>query len=220
MRLLEIGSSVVFTIPLFGGIPITETIVVEWIIMAVLILGAAVVTKGWKLVPEGAQNVVELMVEGFNKFVEGALGEHWRDYAPYLGTVAAFLILANTISIFGLTPPTKDISTTSALAIMSITTVIIASIRARGLKGYVKHFFKSPINLFINVLDLFTRPLSLAARLFGNIFAAVTIMELIERAVPIVVPAVFSLYFDLFDGLLQMLVFVFLTMLYIEEAIE
>ncbi|UZQ83639.1 hypothetical protein OEI98_000744 [Thermoanaerobacter sp. RKWS2] len=49
---MEIGSSVVFTIPLFGGIPITETIVVEWIIMAVLILGAAVVTKGWKLVPE------------------------------------------------------------------------------------------------------------------------------------------------------------------------
>jgi len=62
--------------------------------------------------------------------------------------------------------------------------------------------------------------LSLAARLFGNIFAAVTIMGLIERAVPIVLPAVFSIYFDLFDGLLQMLVFVFLTMLYIQEAIE
>jgi len=217
---VEIEPLVVFTIPLFGGIPITMTVVVEWIIMAVLIVAAVVVTKGWKLVPEGTQNVVELMVEGFNKFVEGALGEHWRDYTPYLGTVAAFLILANTISIFGLTPPTKDISTTSALAIMSITIVIIASIRARGFKGYVKYFFKSPINLFVNVLDLFTRPLSLAARLFGNIFAAVTIMELIERAVPIVVPAVFSLYFDLFDGLLQMLVFVFLTMLYIEEAIE
>ncbi|KHO61165.1 ATP synthase F0F1 subunit A [Thermoanaerobacter sp. YS13] len=217
---MEIEPSVVFTIPLFGGIPITMTVVVEWIIMAVLIVAAVVVTKGWKLVPEGTQNVVELMVEGFNKFVEGALGEHWRDYTPYLGTVAAFLILANTISIFGLTPPTKDISTTSALAIMSITIVIIASIRARGFKGYVKYFFKSPINLFVNVLDLFTRPLSLAARLFGNIFAAVTIMELIERAVPIVIPAVFSLYFDLFDGLLQMLVFVFLTMLYIEEAIE
>ncbi|MBE3591940.1 MAG: F0F1 ATP synthase subunit A [Thermoanaerobacter sp.] len=220
---MEIGSSVVFTIPLLGGIPITETIVVEWIIMAVLILGAAVGTKGWKLVPESAQsaqNVVELMVEGFNKFVEGALGEHWRNYAPYLGTVAAFLTLSNTISIFGLTPPTKDFSTTSALAIMSITTVVIASIRAKGFTGYLKYFFKSPINLFINVLDLFVRPLSLAARLFGNIFAAVIIMELIEKAVPIVVPAVFSLYFDLFDGLLQMLVFVFLTMLYIEEAIE
>jgi F-type H+-transporting ATPase subunit a len=210
----------VFTIPLFGGIPVTMTVVVEWIIMAVLIVAASAVTKGWKLVPEGTQNMVELIIEGFNKFVENSLGEYWKDYTPYLGTVAAFLILANTISIFGLAPPTKDISATSALALMSIITVVIATIRARGVKGYAKYFFKSPINFFINVLDLFTRPLSLATRLFGNIFAAVTIMGLIERAVPIVLPAVFSIYFDLFDGLLQMLVFVFLTMLYIQEAIE
>ncbi|ADD01923.1 MULTISPECIES: F0F1 ATP synthase subunit A [Thermoanaerobacter] len=217
---MQIQSPVVFTIPLFGGIPVTMTVVVEWIIMAVLIVAASAVTKGWKLVPEGTQNMVELIIEGFNKFVENSLGEYWKDYTPYLGTVAAFLILANTISIFGLAPPTKDISATSALALMSIITVVIATIRARGVKGYAKYFFKSPINFFINVLDLFTRPLSLATRLFGNIFAAVTIMGLIERAVPIVLPAVFSIYFDLFDGLLQMLVFVFLTMLYIQEAIE
>jgi len=217
---VQIQSPVVFTIPLFGGIPVTMTVVVEWIIMAVLIVAASAVTKGWKLVPEGTQNMVELIIEGFNKFVKNSLGDYWKDYTPYLGTVAAFLILANTISIFGLAPPTKDISATSALALMSIVTVVIASIRARGVKGYAKYFFKSPINFFINVLDLFTRPLSLAARLFGNIFAAVTIMGLIERAVPIVLPAVFSIYFDLFDGLLQMLVFVFLTMLYIQEAIE
>jgi len=217
---VQIQSPVVFTIPLFGGIPVTMTVVVEWIIMAVLIVAASAVTKGWKLVPEGTQNMVELIIEGFNKFVKNSLGDYWKDYTPYLGTVAAFLILANTISIFGLVPPTKDISATSALALMSIVTVVIASIRARGVKGYAKYFFKSPINFFINVLDLFTRPLSLAARLFGNIFAAVTIMGLIERAVPIVLPAVFSIYFDLFDGLLQMLVFVFLTMLYIQEAIE
>jgi len=217
---VQIQSPVVFTIPLFGGIPVTMTVVVEWIIMAVLIVATSAVTKGWKLVPEGTQNMVELIIEGFNKFVKNSLGDYWKDYTPYLGTVAAFLILANTISIFGLAPPTKDISATSALALMSIVTVVIASIRARGVKGYAKYFFKSPINFFINVLDLFTRPLSLAARLFGNIFAAVTIMGLIERAVPIVLPAVFSIYFDLFDGLLQMLVFVFLTMLYIQEAIE
>jgi len=217
---LEIGSPVVFTIPIFGGIPVTETVVVEWIVMAVLIIGSALLTRGWQLVPSGVQNVVELIVDGFNKFVESALGDHWKDYAPYLGTVAAFLTIANTISIFGLTPPTKDFSTTSALAIMSIVTVIIASLRARGFFGFLKHFFKSPIDLFINLLDLFVRPLSLAARLFGNIFGAVVIMELIERAVPVVLPAFLSIYFDLFDGLLQMLVFVFLTMLYIEEAIE
>ncbi|AIS51826.1 ATP synthase F0 subcomplex A subunit [Thermoanaerobacter kivui] len=217
---MEIEPSVVFTIPLFGGIPVTMTVVVEWIIMAVLIIASLIVTKGWKLVPEGTQTVVEVAIDSFNKFVENSLGNHWKEYAPYLGTVALFLIVANTIGIFGFPPPTKDLSTTSALAIMSITTVIIASIRARGIKGFAKSFFKSPIDFFIQMLDLFTRPLSLAARLFGNILAATTIMELISKAVPIVVPAVFSLYFDLFDGFLQMLVFVFLTMLYIEEAIE
>ena len=132
---MQIQSPVVFTIPLFGGIPVTMTVVVEWIIMAVLIVATSAVTKGWKLVPEGTQNMVELIIEGFNKFVKNSLGDYWKDYTPYLGTVAAFLILANTISIFGLAPPTKDISATSALALMSIVTVVIASIRARGVKG-------------------------------------------------------------------------------------
>lgn len=212
---------VVFKIPIFGGIPITITVVVEWIIMAILIIVSLLVTRGWKLIPTKTQNIVEMAIDGLNKFVEDALGEHWREYAPYLGTVALFLILANTIDLFGFPPPTKDISTTSALAIMSISTVVIASIRAKGVKGYAKSFFEPmPLVFPMKVLDMFTRPLSLAARLFGNIIAAVIIMELISKVVPIVIPAVFSIYFDLFDGLLQMLVFVFLTLLYIEEAVE
>lgn len=218
---MDIEPLVVFKIPIFGGIPVTITVVVEWIIMAILVIVSLLVTRGWKLIPDKTQNIVEMSIGGLNKFVEDALGEHWREYAPYLGTVALFLILANTIDLFGFPPPTKDISTTSALAIMSISTVVIASIRAKGIKGYAKSFFEPmPIVFPMKVLDMFTRPLSLAARLFGNIIAAVIIMELISKVVPIVIPAVFSIYFDLFDGLLQMLVFVFLTMLYIEEAVE
>ena len=66
----------------------------------------------------------------------------------------------------------------------------------------------------------FTRPLSLCMRLFGNVLGAFVIMELIKIVVPVFLPAVFSLYFDLFDGLLQAYVFVFLTSMYISEAIE
>ncbi len=72
----------------------------------------------------------------------------------------------------------------------------------------------------INILEVFTKPLSLCMRLFGNIIAAFTIMELIKAVVPYVLPMVFSLYFDLFDGLLQAYIFVFLTALYIQEAVE
>jgi F-type H+-transporting ATPase subunit a len=72
----------------------------------------------------------------------------------------------------------------------------------------------------MNILELAIRPLSLCMRLFGNIIGATVIMELLKMVVPIIVPAAFSLYFDIFDGLIQAYVFVFLTSLYIKEAVE
>lgn len=125
------------------------------------------------------------------------------------------------IGMFGFKAPTKDINVTATLAIMSIILVQIAGIRAHGFKGWLKKFTK-PVGIVLpfNILDLVTRPLSLCMRLFGNVLGAFVIMELIEFCVPVVLPMVFSLYFDIFDGLLQAYVFVFLTSLYIKEAVE
>ena len=72
----------------------------------------------------------------------------------------------------------------------------------------------------INILEVFIRPLSLCMRLFGNVLGAFVIMELVELVIPVGVPAILSLYFDFFDGLIQAYVFVFLTSLYIAEAVE
>ncbi len=72
----------------------------------------------------------------------------------------------------------------------------------------------------INILEVVTKPLSLCMRLFGNVIGAFVIMALLEHVVPIGIPMVFSLYFDFFDGLLQAYVFVFLTGLYLTEAVE
>ena len=72
----------------------------------------------------------------------------------------------------------------------------------------------------INVMEVFIRPLSLCMRLFGNVLGAFVIMELIKMVIPVGVPLVFSFYFDIFDGLIQAYVFVFLTSLFIKEAIE
>ena len=77
-----------------------------------------------------------------------------------------------------------------------------------------------PIILPINILELFIKPLSLCMRLFGNVLGAFVIMELLKLVVPAVVPVVFSLYFDIFDGLIQAYVFVFLTGLFMKEAME
>ena len=104
---------------------------------------------------------------------------------------------------------------------MSIVLVEAAGIRARTVKGWLKSFTK-PVAIVtpINILEVFTRPLSLCMRLFGNVLGSFVIMELIKMVVPYVLPAVLSLYFDLFDGILQAYVFVFLTGLYIQDAIE
>ena len=110
---------------------------------------------------------------------------------------------------------------TAALALMSIILIEYAGIHRKGVKRWFKSFAE-PIALIapINVLELVIKPLSLCMRLFGNVLGAFVIMELIKEVVPMVVPVAFSLYFDIFDGFIQAYVFVFLTSLYIGEAIE
>ena len=72
----------------------------------------------------------------------------------------------------------------------------------------------------INVMEIFIRPVSLCMRLFGNILGGFVVMELIKGVIPVIVPIPFSLYFDVFDGLIQAYVFVFLTSLFIKEQVE
>jgi F-type H+-transporting ATPase subunit a len=222
---------IVFTIRLFGlKIPVTDAVVVMWIIMAVMILLAVVFARKFTSVPGKKQNAVEMIVEMINNIVKDAIGEHhWKAFAPYLGTVMLFLIFANTVSIFNvipgegfkLRPPTRNINVTACLAVMSIIMVIYAGIRYKRVSGWLKSFVEPiPLMLPFKILDYGIKPLSLALRLFGNILGAFIVMELIYVAMPPVVPAALSLYFDLFDGILQAYVFMFLTSLYIAEVLE
>lgn len=231
-RLVEaMEPRIMFTIKLFGlNIPVTDVVVVMWVIMAIMILLAVVFARKFTSVPGKKQNVVEMIVEMINNIVKDAIGEHhWKAFAPYLGTVMLFLIFANTISIFNvipgeafkLRPPTRNINVTACLAVMSIVMVIYAGIRFKGVGGWLKSFVEPiPLMLPFKILDYGIKPLSLALRLFGNILGAFIVMELIYVAMPPVVPAALSLYFDLFDGILQAYVFMFLTSLYIAEVLE
>lgn len=218
----ELECETVFTIPLFGGIDVSESVVVTWIIMAILILAAIILTRNMKLDHiSKRQAVAELIVTKLTGMVEGMIGPEGRVYVPYLTTVLLYIGVSNIIGLFGMKSPTKDLNVTIALALMSIVLVEAAGIYHHGVKKWL-HKFTEPIAIVtpINVLEVFTRPLSLCMRLFGNVLGAFVIMELIKMLVPVFLPAVFSLYFDLFGGLLQAYVFVFLTSLYISEAIE
>jgi F-type H+-transporting ATPase subunit a len=215
----ELNCETVFTI---GNIDISEAVVVTWIIMAFVVVVSILLTRNLKVEHPGrGQLMLEQAVTWVQGVGEGIVGEEGKRYAPYLTSVLIYLGIANLIGILGFKPPTKDMNVTAAMAIMSIFLIEFAGIRKKGLKKWLKDFTE-PVLLVtpINILEIFIKPLSLCMRLFGNVLGAFVIMKLIECILPVGLPIVFSLYFDLFDGLIQAYVFVFLTGLFIKEAME
>ncbi|MBP5579310.1 MAG: F0F1 ATP synthase subunit A [Ruminococcus sp.] len=212
-----------FTIHLFGlDIPIADSCVVTWVIMAVLVLLSILLTRKLKKVPTGSQCILEGVMDWLDALFVDILGEKGRRYIPILETFILYIGISNIIGIFGFVPPTKDVNVTAALAGMAIILVQATFIIEKGPVKWLKSFL-NPINL----LDLVTRPLSLCMRLFGNILGAFVVMELVKlpfkavMGVPAIgLPVIFSAYFDIFDGLLQAYIFVFLTSLYMSEAME
>ena len=218
----ELQNPIVFTIPVLDGIPVSQSVVVSWIVMAVLIAASLLLTCRLKVRGPGRiQAGLEMAVEFLNQFAVSNMGERGSRFAPYLGTVGLYIFLCNVIGVFGLAPPTKDINVTAALAVMSALLIYGAQFRYRGLAGGLKKFAEPmPILLPINLMEIVIRPLALCMRLFGNILGAFIIMELVKMLVPVVVPVPLSLYFDLFDGGIQAVVFVFLTALFTGESIK
>ena len=190
--------------------------------MAVLVLLSIILVRNLKVENPGKkQLVLETIITTFNNLFKGVIGEAGMKYVPYLITVILYIGMANIMGVFGFKPPTKDLNVPASLAIMSIILVQVAGIRGKGTKGWVKSFAE-PVAIVapLNVLELVIKPLSLCMRLFGNVLGAFVIMELLKMILPVGLPVVFSLYFDIFDGLLQAYVFVFLTSLYIDEITE
>ncbi len=218
----ELNCETVFTIPILGGIPIYESVLVTWIIMAFVFLLCICVTRNLKVeTPGKGQIVLESAVSGLYNFFKGVMSEDCYRYIPYLMAVAVYIAIANLIGVLGFKPPTKDINVTAALSVMSIILIEFAGFRQKGMKKWLKSFAEPvPVVLPINILEVFIRPLSLCMRLFGNILGSFVIMELLKLVCPLFLPSVFSLYFDFFDGLIQAYVFVFLTALFIKEAVE
>ncbi|MDR1507237.1 MAG: F0F1 ATP synthase subunit A [Treponema sp.] len=228
----------VFTIRFAGlEIPVTETVVITWVVMAVLVAVSILVTRNLKTIPSGVQSLFEAGIEFLESFSKQYFGRRAGLYGPYIGTVFLFLLAANVVPaltpaaagfggrvfepLFEIKPPARDINFTAALAVMSILIVLAGGLKARGLKGWFKNLLHPvPIMLPFNILDYVIRPSSLCLRLFGNMLGGFIIMQLIGAVVPVFLPPVFSLYFDFFDGLIQALVFSFLTTLFLSEAVE
>ncbi len=224
----------VFTIQLFGlSIPISDTILMSWIVIAILGIGAWALTRRMKEIPGKTQAAVEWAVSFIDDFAEQNMGHHGKPWAPFLGALGLFILTANLLPAFtpvggfGFEPPfvikplTRDINVTAGLAVMIVLTVLLSGLRYKGPVGWFKKLFKPvPFMVIFNLLEYGIRPLSLSLRLFGNILGAYVLMQLIEMIMPVFLPPVFGLYFDFFDGVIQAVIFVYLSTVYIAEAIE
>lgn len=218
----ELQTETAFTIPIFGGIDIPESVAVTWVIMALLVIASALLTRNFSLEhPSKRQIILEGAISWLYRFFGDILGENGKRYVPWLSTVIIYIGCANMTGLIGLKPPTKDLNVTAGLAIMSIVLIEYSGFHVKGAKGFIKSFAEPmPILAPINILELFIKPLSLCMRLFGNVLGAFVVMELIKIVIPAFLPVPFSMYFDIFDGLIQAYVFVFLTSLFMKEAME
>ena len=211
-----------FTIPLFGGIPIYDSVAVTWVIMAALVLLSKILVRNLRVEDPGkAQLFLESSIGFLRDFFLDLVGEEGKNYIPYLISTAVFIGAANLIGIVGFVPPTKDLNMTAALAVISIAVIEYAGFHKKGARGFLKSFAEPvAVILPIKILEIFIRPISLCMRLFGNVLGSFVVMELIKLVVPVIIPIPFSFYFDIFDGVIQAYVFVFLTALFIKEQLD
>lgn len=218
---MEFGVKTMFYL---GQIPITETVVNTWIIMAVLVIGSMVVTKKFRTAaPQDklgtTEHVVELLVDGLYGFIGETMGKKGMKFAPYISTLLIFLVVANLIGLIGFRPPTADVNTTFGLATISFILIQGTGLRSKGGWGYIKGLFEPfPFMFPLNVISEISTPISMAFRLFGNILGGMIIMALLYRVAPIVIPVFPHIYFDLFSGVIQAFIFTMLTMVFVSMA--
>ncbi len=207
---------------------ITTTHINTWIVMAALIVIALIVRiklKNFKEVPESKfQNIVELLIETLSNFTASTMGEKNRNFAYFYGPMFLFILLSNLSGLVGLRPPTADIATTLALGLTTFFMIHGYGVKAKG-PGYFKGFLEPmPLLLPLNIVGELATPISLSFRLFGNILGGTIIMGLYYAMMPLVLriglPAIFHLYFDVFAGALQTLIFVMLSMTFVSSAMD
>ncbi len=204
-----------------GGIPITETVFISWVIMGVMVGGGFALTRRLRRTPTGVQSVLELLVKGLISLVTMTMGRDKLGFLGYMGALTLYLLISNILGVTGLRPPTSDINVTMALALLTFFATQYYRFAFRGFGGYLKSFTEPVIFIFpMNVISELAAPVSLGMRLFGNILGGSIIVAMIYSIIPLAIPLPFHLYFDLFVGVVQTYIFTMLTMVFVKMALE
>ena len=235
------GAYIFFTLPLpLGGLPITETQVNSWLVMLSLLFLCLYLTRGLsEKAQTKRQHVAEWIVEQTEGLVTSNMGEYFAGFAPFIGAMLALSAFSSLLSLTGLFPPTSDINVTGGWAILVFILITYYKMKC-GPVHYLKSFAEPVAFLTpLNVISEIATPVSMAFRHYGNVLSGSVISVLVAAAlqglsqiilgrlpgilgeVPwlrIGIPAVLSVYFDLFSGCLQAFIFAMLTMLYVGGA--
>ena len=224
-----------FTIPGIDlTINLTETIVVGWIVILILLAVILFLTHNMQVrAVTKRQAIAEMLVETVENLVDSSMGKKFRSFAPYIATIFVFSCFGSLISLIGLRPVTGDFNTTFCWGLMTFVLVERAKIKTSGIGGFLKGFFEPiPLMLPLNLLSEAATPVSMGFRHFGNVAGGMIITSLLYfaltaastalgLAVPVLtvgIPALLSVYFDLFTGFMQAFIFFMLTMAYLDSA--
>lgn len=243
MELSITGAKHLFKIPIFGGIVITETVVNTWIVMAFIVGICIYLTRDLKVHATSKRQIVaEYLVKTAENFVTGNMGSQFGYYVPFISTLFVLSMVSNLSSLLGFFSPTTDLSTEMAWALLVFVLITYHKFKANGALGYLKSYTE-PIFVLtpFNIISEIATPISMAFRHFGNVASGSVITTLVYAAlaalshfvlgwIPGIVgqipflqvglPAILSVYFDLFSGCLQAFIFAMLTMMYISSAAE
>jgi len=189
--------------------------------MLLLIGYFLVIGRKIRKVPKRTQNFWEMVMEKISNIVETNIGERYKGLSVYFLVLSIFLFLCNMTGLIGIKNPTADYSLCFALGIMNFFLIQYFSIKKNGMKEYFMGFFKPMSLMFpLNLMERLLLPISLSLRLFGNVFAAYLILEIIYEGLmsispvaAIGIPIPFHLFFDIFDGTLQVIIFILLSMI-------
>ncbi len=239
---IEIGGAMVFaTIPMpFQDLQLSEAVINSWAVAISILFICLYLTHGITTIPgTKRQLAAEWIVETCNRLVAMNMGNYFKAFPPFIAAILGLSALSSLSSLLGIYPPTADISVVGGWAILVFLIITYYKLKC-GLAYYLKGFTEPIIILLpLNILSEFSTPVSMAFRHYGNIMSGSVIAVLLSSALTgltqmllgwlpgvlgefpflrIGIPAVLSLYFDIFSGCMQAFIFATLTMLNIAGA--
>ena len=214
----EVFPHTVFT--LFGVVPVRDSVLHTWILVAVISVLAILASYRLRLRPTTRwQGLLEVAIESVSGLISGAIGEGHNGLVPFLLSLMFFTATANLAGLIpGLSTPTSDLNTAAALAIVVFFAVHIYGMKTLGWRAYLSKEFLTAL-VPLNIVGQLSRTLSLTLRLFGNMVAGTVIVAVLQSLVPLLAPLVLQAL-GILTGLIQAYVFTMLTLIYLGSAVE